>query len=475
MIFRQTKATFTLLLFIVAANGALLSQSFKIDVFINGQPEEEVILGRVKGDKFTPIDSVMPIAGSLSFELPSDAIPGVYRLLLGQTIYAQVMHEPPQKLDFIFNRENCIFKSSFNSPTDSLQIVASKENKVWVRFIRLEKTYTSQIIELVSQINYFQKNSDDKYYTDKRKAGIIKKHNEIQKKRSSLIISIAKKHPDLFATRIIRMYAEPFLDGNLPEEKRDLLYERDYFKDLDFSDESLINTPVYTQKVYQYLMSYAKKELSREKQLEEMNRAVDEIVDNTKSNAKVGDFVVDFLMRGFEMLELNEVLQYISEIYTPSTPCLNNEKSTLKRRLDSQKMISGTSAPLFSLINSAGDSTSLSGITNRYKLIVFWASWCPHCEQLLPDIYQWYLNRDIDLEVITISIDEDQDEWKSFIVERDYNWINCSEPEKWEGKVATAYNLYATPTMFLIDKENRIISKPLTFNEFLDATIELTQ
>ncbi len=475
MIYRRAKAAAILLMFFVVTNHTLLSQTFKIEVFVNNQPEEEVVIGIVKGDKFTPIDTVIPIAGSIAFELPDSATIGVYRLLLGQTVYAQVMHEAPQKLDFIFNKEICVLKTNFKSPTDSLHVISSKENKVWVRFIQSERALNKQLTDLVSQINYFQQKTDDKYYTEKRKATTIKKYNDIQIKRNSLIASTVEKSPEMFAVKMTRMYVEPFLDGNLSEKKRTLIFERDYFNNLDFSDEALINSPVYTQKVYQYLMSYAKKDISHEEKIQEMNRAADIIIKNTKANAVVGDFVVDFLMRGFEMLELNEVLQHISETYTPSAPCSDDEKSTLKRRLDSQKMTAGTPAPLFSLIDTAGDSISLTNISSKYKLIIFWALWCPHCEQLLPDLYQWYLNRDIDIEVIAISIDENRDDWKAFVTERGYDWINCNEAEKWDGKVATAYNIYATPTMFLLDNENQIIAKPLTFGDFLDATMLLSE
>ncbi len=476
ILYKQVKVIAVVLLFFTAANQALRSQAFKIEVFINEQPDEVVVIGRVKGDRFTPVDTVMPVVGKVTFEIPDNATPGImYRLILGQTPYAQVMHEAPQQIDFIYNKENCLLKSNFNSPLDSMQVVSSKENKVWLCFVQLEKAYAKQLNDLVGQINHFQKNPEDKYYTEKRKKVVINNYNEIQKKRNSLISSTTKKHPDLFATRIIKMYREPFLDGNLTEEERRTTYKRDFFKKLDFSDESLINTPVYTKKVYEYLMSYTKKGLSNEEQIREINRAVDEIIENTKSNPIVGDFIVDFLMRGFETLGFIEMLYHISEVYTPAVPCLSEEKSTLKRRLDSQRMISGTTVPPFSLININGDSISLSDFTNEYKLIIFWASWCMYCEQLLPDIYQWYLNRDLDIEVITISVDSNQNTWKSFVQDRGYDWINCNEPNKWDGKVATAYNIYATPTMFLIDKENQIISKPLTFNEFLDAIIELTQ
>lgn len=475
MIYQQLKIAAILLIFFVIANQLSLSQNYKIDIFISEQPNEEVIVGRIKGDKFTPVDTVMPKAGNISFELSNSAATGVYRLLLGQTVYAQVMHEAPQKLDFIFNKENCFLKSNFNSPSDSLLVIESEENMVWAHFSDLDKTYKKQLIGLVTQINYFQEKSDDKYYTEKRRKETIKKYNEIQQKRNALVSSSVKKHPNLFATKMIKMYTEPFMDGNLSEKVRNRIFERDFFKGLDFSDEQLLNSAVYTKKVYSYLTSYTKKELSHEDKVKEMNRAADRIIEHTNSNKVVGAYIVDFLMRGFEMLQFDEVLQHIAEVYTPSVPCKDGDKSTLNRRLNYQKMLPGTLAPQFSLIDVIGDSVSLSDISSNYKLIIFWASWCPHCKQLLPNIYQWYLNRDVDIEVIAISIDENQDDWRSFVTERDYNWINCSEPEKWDGKVATEYNIYATPTMFLLDKENQIISKPLTFNDFLDRIMSLPE
>ncbi len=94
---------------------------------------------------------------------------------------------------------------------------------------------------------------------------------------------------------------------------------------------------------------------------------------------------------------------------------------------------------------------------------------------MLPNLYQWYINRDIDIEVIAISVDSDIEAWKKFIEERGYSWINCNEPGKWDGKVTIEYNIYATPTMFLVDKDNKIISKPIDFNQFIDSVIELSK
>ena len=449
------------------------AQSFKIEAKVKDLPGEEVIVGAIRGDKFIPTDTVIPDSGRIVFEIPKDAHTGMYRMLLGQTVYASVMNEPPQKIDFIFNNDSCVFKTDFNHPLDSMDVVYSEENLVWFTFLKKETKMQEQLTNLRKQINYFQAYADDTSYTASKKKEIIKRYNDLQKKRSRFIALQVKKHPKLYAAKLIAMYKEPFLDGNLSEAKRKSIYQKHFFKILDFSDASLLNSKVYTGKVYEYLMSYADRNLNREQQIEQLNEAVDVIIANTDKDPEVSDFIVNYLMNGFEMLGLQEPLLHIAEKYTPAVPCTSEDKSTLQRRIDLQKMRPGTKVPLFKLADIDGDSISLSDITSKYKLIVFWATWCPHCEQLLPKLYQWYMNRDIDIEVIAISVDSDKTLWKDFVRQRGYNWVNCNESGKWDGKVAQDYNIYATPTMFLVDSDDVIIAKPLTFNDLLDAVIGL--
>lgn len=471
---RELKIFAIIVFFLTALLPELYSQSFRIEATVKNLPGDEVIIGAVKGDKFTPADTVLPVSDTIAFEIPEGAQTGVYRIILGQTVYANVMHEPPQKLDFIFNNDSCVFETDFNAPLDSMDVVYSKENEVWYRFLKKEEVYQKQLNDLKKQIDYFREYPDDKFYTEVKRKELIKKYNSLQKERSHFIASLTRKFPKLFAAKMIAMHREPFLDGNLSESERSKIYKRSFFKHLDFSDKSLLNTEVYTQKAYEYLMSYADRRLSHDQQLAELNKAVDVIIENTKRDPEVSDFIVDYLMRGFEKLGLEEQLLHIAEKYTPAVPCTADEKSTLQRRIDLQKMTPGTEVPSFSLIDINGDSTTLSDVTASYKLIVFWATWCPHCEQLLPNLYQWYINRGVDIEVIAVSVDSDVEAWKQFVKERGYNWINCNEPGKWDGKVTKEYNIYATPTMFLIDHENKIVSKPLSFNEFLDAVINLS-
>jgi hypothetical protein len=40
----------------------------------------------------------------------------------------------------------------------------------------------------------------------------------------------------------------------------------------------------------------------------------------------------------------------------------------------------------------------------------------------------------------------------------------------WDGKTVNDFYIYAAPTMFLLDKDKKIISKPMTFEEVEKAS-----
>ncbi|MCU4176469.1 TlpA family protein disulfide reductase [Carboxylicivirga sp. N1Y90] len=464
---------FLFLLFIILlplANN-VSSQTYKLKLFVHHQANTPIILGSIQGDKFTFIDSSYASDGHRKFQLSNNHLSGVYRVILGQTIMAKVLNEPPQQLDFIFNGEDIEIETDFKAPLDSAKVIRSVENQVWFDFLRKEKLYQKQVKELEMQINHFQENNDV-YYTLAKQSAIINRYNNLQKERSKLILPIIQEYPFLYASQLIKIKSEPFLDGNLSESERKETIRKHYFDDVTFSDEPLMNSSIYTDKVFSYFMLYAQKELSKVEQEAEFKKAIDVILDKTMANPNVSAFIVDYLMRGFEKLGLDNLQAYISENFMVPHGC-SGDQNTLKRRLESQKMTIGTQAPDFNLSEIDGGLVNLYHTNSKYKLVLFWETTCPMCKDILPQLRSWYFGKSIDLEIFAISIDKDKAAWQEFVVNSNYPWFNLNEPYKWDGEVATAYNLYATPTMFLLDEENKILAKPIDFGGFLEAVSSL--
>jgi peroxiredoxin len=467
------KINLLFLLLCFSATGVSFAQPYPVELTVHNQSQNTIVLGKIKGDKFTPVDTFHIQKNSsgtqikkYSFTLPESGAPLMCRIILGQTTYARVMNKPPQQFDFIFNNENVKIKTSFKFPDDSLVVSESEENRVWYSFLHNEKRYQNQLAELKMEIDYYQQKENIDVKQDSLLNGCINRYNNLQHERDSLIRNLVKTNAGMFAAQLIKMYREPFFDGNLPLQQRNEIFKNNYFEGLDFSNEAVINTPIYTQRVFKYLSGAKMQGATKELIEQQFMTDVDIILANAGSNAAVHDFILDYLVRGFEKLHLDNVITYIAENYTETT-CETNEKSTLKRKLEWQKMKPGDPVPDFVLNDINGDPVQLSQVVKKQNLILFWASWCPHCTMLIPEIKQWQNQlKNNNFEIIAISLDDSETEWKKQVFKMGTeSWYNLSDLKKWDGKVATDYNIYATPTMFLIDENLKIIAKPISFAE----------
>lgn len=130
-----------------------------------------------------------------------------------------------------------------------------------------------------------------------------------------------------------------------------------------------------------------------------------------------------------------------------------------------QNIIPGALAPYFEM-DIAGINTKLSlyDIQADYTLLVFWASWCPHCRQEIPRIrdliseWQKQYSPQKSVQVVAISLDTNPVEWQKFIQEHQLSsWLHYSGLKGWKGSIHKLYNIYATPTIYLLDREKKII------------------
>ena len=184
-------------------------------------------------------------------------------------------------------------------------------------------------------------------------------------------------------------------------------------------------------------------------------------------NEQVFEFILGFLIDGFDQFKMEKVLVHLAVNYVEKG-CETDNKKIMEQRLESfKRMATGNVVNDIVLLDLNGKTRRLSDLNNQYVLIVFWSTSCHHCTRLLPDLKEWYLeNPGLDFEVFSVSIDTSRIDWETNILMNDYPWIDVCNLQGWEGKAASDYNIYATPTMFIIDREKKIKAKPLTFRDF---------
>ncbi|MHA3046447.1 peroxiredoxin family protein [Riemerella anatipestifer] len=108
----------------------------------------------------------------------------------------------------------------------------------------------------------------------------------------------------------------------------------------------------------------------------------------------------------------------------------------------------------------------ISDIKSNKKLILFWSSECPHCMAELPTILENYNKlKSNNIEVIGLSLDTNAESYQETV--KNLPWINDSELKGWHSSYTKTYNINATPSYFLLDSNNKILSKPNSFGAFL--------
>lgn len=286
------------------------SQAYTAVFNVVGQPKTQVKLGTISGDDFVAIDSILATNEKIQFGFPQNAHSGVYRVIFGKTPYARVMNEAPQQLDFIFNKENIIINTDFKYPTDSAKIVSSKENTLWYSFLKYEQNYKEKYAILEQELDLLWAKKDTAHALEKSN-----EFNRLQMVRDLYIGQQAQQNNELLAAKMMYQFRQPIMDGYLSVDERKDVFQKDFFKTIDFSDERLINSSVYTDKVFEYLVSYNNRTFTQSQREAEYIKAVDIILGNTNTNEKVHHFIIDYLIHGFKVLKLEKVISYINKNY----------------------------------------------------------------------------------------------------------------------------------------------------------------
>lgn len=90
----------------------------------------------------------------------------------------------------------------------------------------------------------------------------------------------------------------------------------------------------------------------------------------------------------------------------------------------------------------------------KYVLLDFWASWCGPCRREIPNVKKAYeLFKDKGFEVVSISIDEKEADWKKALDEEKLPWPNFRDKA-----VADQFMVKSVPTVYLCDAEGNIVA-----------------
>ena len=428
-----------------------------ITIKISGVTEKAVLF-QLEGVKTNKIDSVISSDGTYQFSLKNKNN-GFYRLQLDNKHW----------IDFINDGKDVKIKTDYNrisalsaDKVDNLKVIQSESNKLYFEFIKINKAYKTKT-ELLDIIlaNYPK---DDNYYTTTQN-----KLLEIQYKYRQFVKITSQKKPKTFIARYIKSAQLPIIDIDIPVKEQLTYFKNHSLGNIDFNDDELIHSDLFTNKSIEYLTYYRNPRMPKALLEKEFIKAVDTLLNKAKVNEFVYQQMVEYLIDGFRKFGFEKPLDYIVDNYViKDNICLDLKlESSLQRRITQASVFKiGKTVPNIVSFNSKGKKIDLNKINGKKILILFYASWCPHCKEIVPEISRLYKKqKENNTEVLAISVDTNKTDWINFVKANKLNWINVSDLKGWYGKAANDYYLYATPTMFLVDKNKKVLAKPSTIEE----------
>jgi thiol-disulfide isomerase/thioredoxin len=131
----------------------------------------------------------------------------------------------------------------------------------------------------------------------------------------------------------------------------------------------------------------------------------------------------------------------------------------------------GKPIPEISYPDTQGKLNGFAQYHGKYLLIDFWASWCGPCRQAIPKVKELYNKyKDQGFDVVSISIDDTKQAWEKAVGEEHMAWNQLLSPDK-NGTMNT-FLFSAIPTMYLVDRDGKIIGSYTGFTDNVRQRIE---
>jgi thiol-disulfide isomerase/thioredoxin len=368
-----------------------------------------------------------------------------------------------------------------------ITFTGSKDNELF-------QSYSKNVNDLFVQLNTIEQNykiAKTAKDSTKLKEDYIVKDKEIKQKRKNFI----KENPNALMTFLLNTMEIPETP-NIPNVngKADSLYpfrfvKEHYWDNVLFNDNRLLRTPFFEKKLDDYFKNF-------------VARDPDSIINEVQymlTMAKTGKEIYPFLLFKFtnkyispEFMGQDKVFVHLYQnFFAKGDTVLLNEDSKKSIRERAYSLMAnqlGLPAPILVLNDMDDKKFALHNMKATFTFIAFWDPTCSHCKVEIPKLDSMYnaswINNDVKLIAVNIN-NKEKAAWKEFIKEHKLNkWINAYQTDEdlnrelKEGKPTTIrqlYDVYKTPTFYLLDKDKKIIAKNLSieqFNDFIQSTLK---
>lgn len=449
----------TVLFVIVALLGFVqtIKAQYEIKLEIAGCKDSCLILGHYYLDKTYAVDTAWNKNGKFVFKNKDKKLEsGIYFFSTMKGRFCEFMVDKEQKFTL---------KTDDKDWTYNMRAKGSRTAEIYFDYMKSNKvlgdgfTQLSQDKASISEQEYAERLKQLQHYGDSLKNVFIEKHSDhllskVLTATKSVII------PD------IPVPTKP--DGSFDsiewQNERWYYYKQHYFDNIDLSCSGLLRTP---SAVFNRSYEYFWNEVMKYEPVDSIIVYADKVIERANGSKAMTRFLIHniterFLQSGImghDKIYVEMVKRYFKggkvDWLSPSsieTEVLRAEKW--------ENLLIGKQVPNLACPDQNGDWHELYELNNKYKMLIFWSADCGHCTKEVPKFNEFYkkYKDTYDLEVMAVNTESDTAHWKSFVAEKNLDWINLN------GLVANFdwreyFDVVKTPVVYILDRRNVIIAK----------------
>jgi hypothetical protein len=457
------------------------SQGYKITAQYTYQPDSYLYLGHYFGDKkFLQDSAIIQMDGSAVIKGDKSLVPGLYILV-----------DPKKErfFDLVIDKEQ-VFSVTVDTAFVMKSIKGSEENNQLEAYKQATATIFKDYPEWQKELSA-AKNKKDSTAAQDKISGAVKKAEQW---RDSFI----QKQPDSYASLLFRLMREPEfkVGGNKTREDSAAAfqeYKSNYWKDIPIESQRVLRTPMFEARVTKFMEQVVTRHP------DSLKKEIDKFILYSRADTIMFKYYINRFTNEYmnpKFMGLDVIFLHLFEKYyqTNQVTWLSEKDKELvyNRAYNLMGNIVGEPAADPLLLDTLAKPQNLYSIKAPYTLVVFWDPDCGHCREQVPKIDSMY-NADwknTGIKLVGVLVDTlrtsntkwpaVREKWTKYIVEHKLNnwhhWYQSYEMREEERKknipnFRQNYDVYQTPTIYLLDEEKRIIAKkisPEQIHDFLE-------
>ena len=468
----------TFLLFLLSSLAATGQTGYDIKVTFKPFKNQYIYLGHYFGKTYPIIDSAKLDNNSVAIFKGNKKLPGgIY--LVGY----------PNKAGFfeilVDKQQQFSIKADTATLSKGAQFENSPDNVLFVNYQQYMSEKGKKIAALQQQLKTAAGKTDSTKITDE----LANEDKAVTTYREDII----KKNPAAMLSTLLVTMREPELTGALknPANKEDSVlaynfYKSHYWDGVNFWDGRLAYTPFFEDKIDKYFSQLV---------VPNPDSVIKEI-DWMLGYASINEEMNRFLLIKFVNRYLNQkymwedaVFVHLFEKYfSQKTYSWLNEtgkKTITDRAYSLMANILGTPASDVELPDPNGTPVSLYALQAEFTIVAFWDPTCGHCKEVLPKLDSFYRAKwkadGLKMYAVAKETEGTKKDWLNFISDNKLQeWSHVyyskeadkSRTDNGIPGYSQLYDVQSFPTLYLLDKEKRIIAKKLTYQQ-LDEIVQL--